>query len=220
MGERRVVVGVDGSPLSMAAVTRAAQVASARGLPLHVLHAFAPDLPMLGFGAVDDDSVVTTHTRRLLADATAHAHAVDPALRVTSGSRDGYASQALVDASRTAALVAVGAMGHGVLSRASVGAVAMQVVTHARCPVLVVGHETPDRAGGRVVVGQALHLRVDGQHHVAVLDDLLDDGLVVAVDVGPEGGVGDTREDDDRRQRAGGAALLKNPPGTVERPDA
>lgn len=153
MGERRVVVGVDGSPLSMAAVARAAQVASARGLTLHVLHAFAPDLPMLGFGAVDDDSVVTTHTRRLLADATAHAHAVDPALKVTSGSRDGYASQALVDASRTAALVAVGAMGHGVLSRASVGAVAMQVVTHARCPVLVVGHETTNRSAGRVVVG-------------------------------------------------------------------
>lgn len=153
MGERRVVVGVDGSPLSMAAVARAAQVARTRGMGLHLIHAFAPDLPMLGFGAVDDDSVVASHTRRLLADATARAHAVDPALTVTTGSRDGYASQALVDASRTAALVAVGAMGHGVLSRASVGAVAMQVVTHARCPVLVVGHETPDRSEGRVVVG-------------------------------------------------------------------
>ena len=32
MAQQRVVVGVDGSPLSMAAVTRAAQVASARGL--------------------------------------------------------------------------------------------------------------------------------------------------------------------------------------------
>lgn len=150
----RVVVGVDGSPLSMAAVARGAQVASARGMTLHLLHAFAPDLPMLGFGALSDDSVVTTHTHRLLRDAAAHAHAVDPNLTVTTASRDGYASQALVDASRTAALLVVGAMGHGVLSRASVGAVAMQVVTHARCPVLVVGHEGASAPGlDRIVVG-------------------------------------------------------------------
>ena len=151
----RVVVGVDGSPLSMAAVTRAARIASARGMHLQVLHAFAPDLPMLGFGEVSDPSAVTGHTHRLLADGVARAHAVDPRLEVTTASRDGYASQALVDASRTAALVVVGAMGHGVLSRASVGAVAMQVVTHARCPVLVVGHETAPSTerGGRVVVG-------------------------------------------------------------------
>ena len=150
----RVVVGVDGSPLSMAGVRRGARVASARGMTLHLLHAFAPDLPMLGFGALADDSVVTTHTQRLLTEATAHAHAVDPALPVTTASRDGYASQALVDASRTAALVVVGAMGYGVLSRASVGAVAMQVVTHARCPVLVVGHEGADEPGlDRIVVG-------------------------------------------------------------------
>ena len=150
----RVVVGVDGSPLSMAAVRRGARVASARGMTLHLLHAFAPDLPMLGFGALADDSVVTTHTQRLLTEATAHAHSVDPALPVTTASRDGYASQALVDASRTAGLVVVGAMGYGVLSRASVGAVAMQVVTHARCPVLVVGHEGADEPGlDRIVVG-------------------------------------------------------------------
>ncbi len=155
MGEPRVVVGVDGSPLSMAAVARAAQVASARGLTLNLLHAFAPDLPMLGFGALSDESVVSTHTHRLLADATARAHAVDPGLTVTTSVRGGYASQALVDASRTAALIVIGAMGHGVLSRASVGAVAMQVVAHSRCPILVIGHETstPMTTGGRIVVG-------------------------------------------------------------------
>ena len=137
MAQQRVVVGVDGSPLSMAAVTRAAQVASARGYSLHVLHAFAPDLPMLGFGELSDGSaVVSSHAKRLVADGVARAHAVDPALTVTTGIRDGYASQALVDAARAAALVVVGAMGHGVFGRTSVGAVAMQVVARtpaARC---------------------------------------------------------------------------------------
>ena len=82
MAQARVVVGVDGSPLSMAAVTRAAQVASARGLTLHVLHAFAPDLPMLGFGELSDGSaMVSSHAKRLVADGVARAHAVDPASR-------------------------------------------------------------------------------------------------------------------------------------------
>jgi nucleotide-binding universal stress UspA family protein len=155
MAGSRVVVGVDGSPLSVAAVGHAARLASARGLDLVVLHAFAADLPMLGFGGGADRAEVDSHAQRLLSDGVARAHAVDPALTVTTLVRDGFASQALVDASRTAALLVVGAMGHGVLSRASVGAVAMQVVTHARCPVLVVGHETAPVAaeGGRVVVG-------------------------------------------------------------------
>jgi nucleotide-binding universal stress UspA family protein len=156
MSASRVVVGVDGSPLSMAAVSAAAQIASERGLPLHVLHAFAVDLPMLGFGELTKDSdVVSTHASRLVAQGVARAHAIDPSLTVTTAVRDGYASQALVDAARTAALVVVGAMGHGLFSRASVGAVAMQVVTHARCPVLVVGHEgtPPASESAAVVVG-------------------------------------------------------------------
>ena len=66
MAQQRVVVGVDGSPLSMAAVARAAQVASARGFSLYVLHAFAPDLPMLGFGQLSDGSeMVSNHAKRL-----------------------------------------------------------------------------------------------------------------------------------------------------------
>ena len=154
MAGSRVVVGVDGSPLSVAAVGHAARLAAARGLDLVVLHAFAADLPMLGFGGGADRGEVDAHAHRLLADGVARAHAVDPSLTVTTLVRDGFASQALVDASRTAALVVVGARGHGVLSRAGVGAVAMQVVTHARCPVLVVGHESAAAGdGGRVVVG-------------------------------------------------------------------
>ncbi len=161
MSSTRVVVGVDGSPLSQTAVSRAAHFASDRGLTLHVLHAFAPDLPMLGFGALSDRSVILTHGQRLIADATARAHAIDPDLRVTGACRDGFASEALITGSRSATLLVVGAMGHGVLSRAGVGAVAMQVVTHARCPVLVVQHEMsgPPAPGGRVVVG------VDGSKH-------------------------------------------------------
>ncbi|MBM6404102.1 universal stress protein [Phycicoccus sp. CSK15P-2] len=155
MDRSRVVVGVDGSPLSKTAVVQAAHYASTRGFGLHVLHAFAPDLPMLGFGALADRDAVSEHGRRLLQDATARAHSAHPDLTVTHGLTDGYAGKALVASSHTAALVVVGAVGYGLLSRTSMGAVAMQVITHAHCPVLVVGHErdgapTP---GSRVVCG-------------------------------------------------------------------
>jgi nucleotide-binding universal stress UspA family protein len=155
MSVNRVVVGVDGSPNSKAAVAQASHFASSRGMTLQVLHAFAPDLPMLGFGALADRSVVTEHGQHLIDDAVARAHAMHPDLHVTQALQDGYASEALVAASRTAALVVVGATGHGILSQASVGPTAMQVVTHARCPVLVVGHETlgEPAAGGRIVAG-------------------------------------------------------------------
>ncbi len=161
MSQPRVVVGVDGSPLAKAAVVQAAHFASTRGMTLHVLHAFAPDLPMLGFGALADRGVVTEHGRRLLDNAVARAHAAHPDLTVTRGLHDGYASQALIASSRTAALVVVGVAGFGLLSRTSLGAVAMQVLTHAHCPVLVVGHTGAGSPvpGSRVVVG------VDGSEH-------------------------------------------------------
>jgi nucleotide-binding universal stress UspA family protein len=155
MSQPRVVVGVDGSPLSRAAVVQAAHFASTRGMTLHVLHAFAPDLPMLGFGALADRAQVTRHGEQLLRDAVATAHGAHPDLTVTSGLHDGYASQSLIASSHTAALVVVGVAGFGLLSRTSLGAVAMQVLTHAHCPVLVVGHTTSGAPvpGGRVVVG-------------------------------------------------------------------
>ncbi len=155
MSVSRVVVGVDGSANSKAAVLQASHFADSRGMTLHVLHAFAPDLPMLGFGTGNDRDVVTEHGQTLVSNAAARAHSAHPDLTVTSSLTDGYASQALVAASRTAALVVIGATGHGILSQGSVGAVAMQVATHARCPVLVVGHGTSGAPveGGRVVVG-------------------------------------------------------------------
>ena len=155
MTDSRVVVGVDGSPLAKTAVLQAAHVASSRGLPLHLLHALAPDLPMLGFGEPSHRDVVTEHGRALLRDAAARAHAAHPDLTVTTALTDGFASHALVTTSRRAALVAVGAVGHSLQSRASLGAVAMQVLTHAACPVLVVDHESTGSPvpGSRVVVG-------------------------------------------------------------------
>ncbi len=149
----RIVVGIDGSAHGWAALAWAAELASQRKIPVHLIHAFAPDIPMLGFGSTDQSSI-KSEGERLLATARARAHAVDPTLTVTTSLPPGFASPALVKASHDATMVVLGAVGHGLLSRATIGAVAQQVAAHATCPVVIVGHEghseTPHH---RVVVG-------------------------------------------------------------------
>lgn len=149
----RIVVGIDGSAHGWAALAWAAEEASRMSLPVHLIHAFAPDIPMLGFGTTDQSSI-REEGERLLATARARAHAADPTLRVTTSLPPGFASPALVKASHDATMVVLGAVGHGLLSRATVGAVAQQVAAHATCPVVIVGHEghseTPHH---RIVVG-------------------------------------------------------------------
>lgn len=157
----RIVVGVDGSAHGWAALAWAAERASQQSLPLHVIHAFAPDIPTLGFGATDQSSI-RAEGQRLLATAKARAHAVDTDLPVTASLLPGFASRALINASRDATAVVLGAVGHGLLSRASIGAVAQQVAAHATCPVVIVGHENHSEGPHhRIVVG------VDGSENSA-----------------------------------------------------
>lgn len=156
---RRIVVGVDGSAHGWAALTWAAECASVDDHPLHIIHAFSPDIPMLGFGTTDTSSILE-EGRRLLATATARAHAIDSNLTITTSLPPGYASRSLINASHDASLVVLGAIGHGLLSRATIGAVAQQVAAYASSPVVIVGHEGhTETSHHRVVVG------VDGSPH-------------------------------------------------------
>lgn len=64
---------------------------------------------------------------------------------------DGHATPLLIEASRNARLVVLGANGHGLISSGLVGSVSQHVARHAHCPVLV-ARPTPPQASG-VVVG-------------------------------------------------------------------
>ncbi|HET7278771.1 MAG TPA: universal stress protein [Dermatophilaceae bacterium] len=155
-----IVVGVDGSAVGNLALDWAAAQASARGLPIHLVHAFTPDLPSFEFGAGLSVQAIRESGKRLLVMARDRVHRVNPDLPVTGVCTSGYAAAALIRASRHAEYVVVGAHGNGAFSTTALGSVAMQVTTHAYCPAVVVKHsDASHQPYGRVVVG------VDGSTH-------------------------------------------------------
>lgn len=148
----RVVVGVDGSAGARAALLQALAEASRRGAELEVVSAAPVRLPWTGTAPIvvpdvddvlaDTGSRAEAFLREVLAEATPRIPgAGDVRTRVVTA--PGPAAQALVDRSDGAQLLVVGNRGRGALRSALLGSVALHVVTHARCPVMVV-HEPPD----------------------------------------------------------------------------
>jgi nucleotide-binding universal stress UspA family protein len=145
-----VVVGVDGSPGSDAALDWAVDEAARRRLPLHLVHATNVDYlvaaAMLNPGdappAVDD----------LVEAAPDKVVAGWPELRVTAEASTGAAAHDLVARSEGAECVVVGAEGKSAV-RGALGSVSLQVAMHARCPVVVVRTAEAGVAEGPVVVG-------------------------------------------------------------------
>lgn len=155
LSDSPLVVGVDGSTPSIAAVTWAARRAARTGARVHLVNAFAPDLPMSGFGELSTPADFRAQAARVLKEATAGVHAVDPQIRVTASMARGFAAPALIAASHDAQAVVIGTTGYGLLGRMGVGGVAMQVATHAASPVVLIGDTEPLPLGpaSRVVVG-------------------------------------------------------------------
>ena len=141
---RRVVVGIDGSPAGLGALAWAADEARAREATLEVVHAWQP--PYVGgypFVQADIDyGMFEEGGKELMHDALAAADLSGLEVReqlVCSGP-----AAALLEASKDAQVVVVGARGVGRFERFLLGSVSDQVAQHAAAPVVVVHH--PDAA--------------------------------------------------------------------------
>jgi nucleotide-binding universal stress UspA family protein len=143
-----IIVGVDGSPASDAAVGWAAHDAVLRHLPLTVVHVVHPVIAPLPYSPLPEGTALWQENegRRILADALKLARDAtndDPRIRIESEVFFSAAAPTLIDLSKEAELMVVGTYGHGALARGLLGSVSSSLVHRAHCPVAVIRDEDP-----------------------------------------------------------------------------
>jgi len=137
-----VVCGVDGTPVSSAAVECAFRMASVRRAPLTLLHA-TWELREEMSAVVDlrtyaEKVNLDEAQERLVAETVAGLCEKYPDVQVTETYLRGEPVRRLVEASRRASLVVVGTRGRRLLKSNLLGSVSRGVVERAACPVAVV----------------------------------------------------------------------------------
>jgi nucleotide-binding universal stress UspA family protein len=146
-----VVVGVDGSERSARAADWAAGEAELWGAPLHLLFAFEWPPATEGYEpGVSPD--VRAGADQLLAEQVEAVATNHPGLDVTGQVIVSQPAVVLVEASKEAAGIVVGARGLGRFTGPLLGSVSQKVAAHARGPVIVV-REQVGALPGPVVVG-------------------------------------------------------------------
>jgi nucleotide-binding universal stress UspA family protein len=139
MGQPRIVVGIDGSPTSLAALREAVEEARLRQLPLHIVVAWqlvSPDI------AVESPPVVehiVRHDEQILEEAL-NAIAADDAAQITVTGEliNGHPIATLLAAAEGSTLLVVGSAGTSGRAEPYIGSVAHELVHRAPCPVLLV----------------------------------------------------------------------------------
>lgn len=144
-GDRRVVVGCDGSEASAAALRWAAEHALPRRWRLEVVHA----APLWLYDARDPDHRERRVAPELVDAAARLVQAEYPSLEVTTHVDVSPTARLLLHRAEGAVALVVGAHGRGGFPGMHLGSVGAQVAAHAPCPVVVVR----DPAGRGVVVG-------------------------------------------------------------------
>jgi nucleotide-binding universal stress UspA family protein len=137
----RVVVGVDGTPQSAEAVAYGFAYASAHAVDLTVLHAFQVEYVagvISGLSAEDSTTRVAQEELVLTAEAVAGWREKSPDVKATTVTTRDHPVDALIEASRTAALVVIGGHRRGRIGGALLGAVGHGILHRAHCPVAVV----------------------------------------------------------------------------------
>lgn len=131
-----IVVGVDGSTPSLAALDWAVTEARLRHGEIRIVTAWY--YPPLASGVSDGviDDTFKNHAEQILAEALAVV--AGQSVPVTGMVAENSPATALLEAAKDAELVVVGSRGHGGFTSLLLGSVSSQVVHHARCPVLVV----------------------------------------------------------------------------------
>jgi nucleotide-binding universal stress UspA family protein len=148
---QRIVVGVDGSAGSRAALRWAAEEAELRDADLEAVMAQMPPLPMPLFGpgstpvptttAPLDPQARTRVSREALEELLHEAFGAQLPSRLSWHFQEGHPVQVLLGRTADADLLVVGARGEGGFVGLLTGSASEQCVRHATCSVVVVRQE-------------------------------------------------------------------------------
>ena len=154
-----IVVGIDGSDPSDAALDWAASEAALSRRPLVIAHAApfpaASSNAWLGSMGIDPPLVheqLRAESRTLLDTATERIAAAHPGLVVHTHVRLADPRQVMLDLAAKAHLVVVGSRGLGPMRSFLLGSVSLALSKHATCPVVVVRSRAEPAAPGGVLV--------------------------------------------------------------------
>jgi nucleotide-binding universal stress UspA family protein len=132
-----IVVGVDGSRASIAALRKAISLATLFGASVEALYVwefprrYGPMSPTLTWSPKDEaESVLIAVVSEVFGD--------DVPEWFTGRAVEGLAAHRLIEESRNADLLVVGSRGHGGFVGLLLGSVSATCAEHAHCPVLVV----------------------------------------------------------------------------------
>lgn len=160
----RIVVGVDGSAASDAAIRWAAREAAMRHVSMTVLHVVTPIMPAWGMGytiaplPLEFEGIQEDGAQRVLESAQRVAKAAvapEEGLQVHTALLAANPVPTLIDATKDAQMIVVGSRGQGAVLRGLSGSVSTALVHHAHCPVAVIRDPADASAhdDGPVVLG-------------------------------------------------------------------
>lgn len=142
-----VVVGIDGSPNALDAAIWAVKEAVSRDIPLRLVYAIDP-----ADNGTDHESAARALATAELAirQAFTAVEATEQPVKIELEVVQDKPIEALVEASRSAAILCVGAVGLDADRPHRIGSTASAVARSAHCPVAVV--RTPSSLSGRILV--------------------------------------------------------------------
>lgn len=141
--DRRIVVGVDSSPGSKAALRWALSQAALSGARVEAVAAWQdPAMYTYAYGwsptEFDSTSIRTIAEETLEATVAEVVNPEDQPVDISTGVIEGPAAQVLPAVAKGAQLLVVGNRGHGAFAGMLIGSVSQHCVHHAPCPVVVV----------------------------------------------------------------------------------
>jgi nucleotide-binding universal stress UspA family protein len=138
---KTVVVGVDGSPGSLKALTWAATEAAEHGAELVVLNVWEHTLPPPTGSVSVSERFVPDSSQRTAEQLVTEIKAVlgdDPPVVVQPMVKQGSPAKVLIEQSANANLLVVGTRGHGGFRGLVLGSVSQHVAGYAQCSVTIV----------------------------------------------------------------------------------